>query len=168
MNHQFTILPTQEGLNYGTCVMANVFLLGRIALGLVWRTGEGWRTCLKWSLMNPSNSCCPIVSFPNDTSNENWIVNLCIVHSLSVHDQTRTYDHFPGASSTASVCPWSRRERKSGRRRLVRREWKGMHNFCENFSPDGSVTANVSPSTRSARMVDARCNLYAIQICFER
>ena len=45
---------------------------------------------------------------------------------------------------------------------------KGMHNFCENFSPDGSVTANVSPSTRSARMVDARCNLYAIQICFER
>ena len=122
MNHQFTILPTQERLNYGTCVMANVFLLGRIALGLVWRTGEGWRTCLKWSLMNPSNSCCPIMSFPNDTSNENWIVNLCIVHSLSVHDQTRTYDHFPGASSTASVCPWSRRERKSGRRRLARRE----------------------------------------------
>ena len=62
------------------------------------------------------------MSFPNDTSNENWIVNLCIVHSLSVHDQTRTYDHFPGASSTASVCPWSRRERKSGRRRLARRE----------------------------------------------
>ena len=90
MNHQFTILPTQERLNYGTCVMANVFLLGRIALGLVWRTGEGWRTCLKWSLMNPSNSCCPIMSFPNDTSNANWIVNLCIVHSLSVHGQTRT------------------------------------------------------------------------------
>ena len=49
-------------------------------------------------------------------------MNLCIVHSLSVHDQTRTYVHFPGASSTASVCPWSRRERKSGRRRLARRE----------------------------------------------
>ena len=73
--YQFTILPTQEGLNYGTCVMANVFLLGRIALGLVWRTGEGWRTRLKWSPMNmnPSNSCCPMMSIRNDTSNKNWI-----------------------------------------------------------------------------------------------
>ena len=73
--YQFTILPTQEGLNYGTCVMANVFLLGRIALGLVWRTGEGWRTRLKWSPMNmnPSNSCCPMMSIPNDTSNKNWL-----------------------------------------------------------------------------------------------